>query len=115
MNDEVGKPINLLDHMIGMRVIDCSVDSSNDDLLIRLNRAHFAFFCEYEIYPKSAHLSDLVGATLERIDDGSKSMCFKFDSGLSVKFSWDECRNVEAFAGSIETDDGQELSISEPA
>ncbi len=113
MNEEIGKPINVLDHMFGMHVVECSID--NDTLLLKLNRAQFAFFCEYEIVPKSACISDLIGATLERIDDSSKSMSLGFDSGVSVKFSWDKCKNVEAFAGTIDTGDGQELWVSEEA
>jgi hypothetical protein len=42
-------------------------------------------------------------------------MSLGFDSGVSVKFSWDKCKNVEAFAGTIDTGDGQELWVSEEA
>ncbi len=113
MNEEIGKATNVLNHMLGMQVVECSID--NDTFLLKLNRAQFAFFCEYEIDPKSALLSDLIGAKLERIDDSAKSMSFGFNSGVSVKFSWDKCTNVEAFAGSIDTEDGQELWVSEEA
>ncbi|MDP3508142.1 MAG: hypothetical protein Q8T09_09155 [Candidatus Melainabacteria bacterium] len=113
MNEEIGKSINGLDHMLGMHVVECSID--NDTLLLKLNRGQFAFFCDYEIFPKSACLRDLIGATLERIDDSAKSMSFGFDSGVSVKFSWDKCKNVEAFAGTIDIGDGQELWVSEEA
>ncbi|MBL0186636.1 MAG: hypothetical protein IPP97_12940 [Candidatus Obscuribacter sp.] len=109
------KSMKVLDHMLGMHVVECAIDNENGDLLLRLNRARFAFFCQYEIHPQSACLSDLLGATLERIDRSSKSMSFGFDSGIAVNFTWETCRNVEAFAGSIDTVEGPVLWVSEEA
>lgn len=109
------KSMKILDHMLGMHVVECAIDNENGDLLLKLNRARFAFFCQYEIHPQSACLSDLLGATLGRIDRSSKSITFGFDSGTSVTFSWDKCKNVEAFAGSIDTADGPVLLVSEEA
>lgn len=107
--------MKVLDHMLGMHVVECAIDNENGDLLLKLNRARFAFFCQYEIHPQSACLSDLLGATLERIDRSSKSMSFGFDFGIAVKFTWETCRNVEAFAGSIDTVEGPVLLVSEEA
>jgi len=111
VNEEDSKPINLLDHMLGMYVVDCSVD--NDTLLLKFDRASFAFFCEYKILPESTRLTELIGATLDRIADNTKSMSFRFDSGLAINFSWEEARSVEAFAGSIDVGNGQTLWITE--
>ncbi|MBK7745753.1 MAG: hypothetical protein IPI39_00705 [Candidatus Obscuribacter sp.] len=111
MNEENSKPINLLDHLLGMHVVDCSID--NDTLLLKFDRASFAFFCEYEILPESTCLTELIGATLDRIADNTKLMSFGFESGLAINFSWEEARTVEAFAGSIDVGNGQTLWITE--
>lgn len=56
MNPEA--PANLMSNLIGRR-IRALIDPNNDDLLVKFNKACFAFFSPYRVYPELASIESL--------------------------------------------------------
>ncbi len=111
MNPEA--PANLMRNLIGQRIEAIRIDPNNDDLLVKFNKACFAFFSPYRVYPELDSIESLQNSSVVSVTNPTtESLTMHFDCNIELTFNWENSDLVEAFAGTMEVD-GVELDIVE--